>query len=134
MSTALNEVEISGVANLCDAHAFQASLFADNRYKKALQNKKAGVVFTSPSHASLSSVPTLIAEDPVSAFEKAAKYFQQNVSEKQIGIHPTALIHPSCEIGKNVYIGPFCTLEEGVVVGDFTSIDAYTFIGSYCKI
>jgi UDP-3-O-[3-hydroxymyristoyl] glucosamine N-acyltransferase len=134
VSTSWSEVKILGIANLCNANALQASLFADNRYKKALQHTKAGVVFTSASHASLSPVPTLIAEDPVSAFEKAAKYFQQAVPKKTIAIHPTALIHPSCTIGKNVYIGPFCTLEEGVVIGDFTTIDAYTFIGSYCKI
>ena len=33
-------------------------------------------------------------------------------------IHPTAVIHPSVELGEGVHIGPYCVLHEGVILGD----------------
>ncbi|HSH15881.1 MAG TPA: acyl-ACP--UDP-N-acetylglucosamine O-acyltransferase [Verrucomicrobiae bacterium] len=33
-------------------------------------------------------------------------------------IHPTAVIHPSAELGTGVEIGPYCVLHEGVTLGD----------------
>lgn len=36
----------------------------------------------------------------------------------QTTIHPTAVVHPSVELGQGVEIGPYCVLHEGVVLGD----------------
>ena len=33
-------------------------------------------------------------------------------------IHPTAIIHPSVEIGADCHIGPYCVLHAGVILGD----------------
>jgi UDP-N-acetylglucosamine acyltransferase len=33
-------------------------------------------------------------------------------------IHPTAIIHPSAEIGSECHIGPYCVIHAGVVLGD----------------
>ena len=33
-------------------------------------------------------------------------------------IHPTAVIHPSVQLGTGVEIGPYCVLHEGVTLGD----------------
>lgn len=33
-------------------------------------------------------------------------------------IHPTAIIHPSAEIGAGCHIGPYCVIHAGVVLGD----------------
>ena len=33
-------------------------------------------------------------------------------------IHPTAIIHPSAEIGADCHIGPYCVIHAGVVLGD----------------
>jgi UDP-N-acetylglucosamine acyltransferase len=34
------------------------------------------------------------------------------------GIHPTAVIDPSAQIGEGVRIGPYCIIEKGVSIGD----------------
>ena len=55
-------------------------------------------------------------------------------------ISPTAIIHPSAQVGKNVSIGAYSILEHDVNIGDNTYIDAhahikpYTTIGKYCNI
>ncbi len=33
-------------------------------------------------------------------------------------IHPTAVIHPKAELGRNVSIGPYCVIDAHVVIGD----------------
>ncbi len=51
-------------------------------------------------------------------------------------IHPSAIIHPTAEIGQDVAIGPFCVVEENTKIGDrcqlssFVSIKAGTHIGA----
>lgn len=53
-------------------------------------------------------------------------------------IHPTAIVSPKAELGKNVEIGPYAVIEDDVKIGDNTFIDAhakicrYTTIGSDC--
>ena len=55
-------------------------------------------------------------------------------------ISPTAIIHPSAQVGKNVSIGPYSIIEHDVKIGYNTCIDAhahikpYTTIGKDCKI
>jgi len=55
-------------------------------------------------------------------------------------ISSVALIDPSAQLGKNVYVGPFAIIEKDVIIGDGTWIDAhahikpYTIVGKDCKI
>lgn len=55
-------------------------------------------------------------------------------------IHPTAVVSPKAEIGKNVEIGPYSVIEDDVKIGDDTYIDAhvkvcqYTTVGPRCRI
>jgi UDP-3-O-[3-hydroxymyristoyl] glucosamine N-acyltransferase len=43
-------------------------------------------------------------------------------------IHPSAYIHKTCKLGKNIRIGPNAVIEEEVVIGDGCSIEANTVI------
>ena len=45
-----------------------------------------------------------------------------------IGIHPTAIVDPSAEIGENVSIGPFTVIGPGVRIGAGTRIGPHVFI------
>ena len=55
-------------------------------------------------------------------------------------IHPTAIVSPKAEIGKNVEIGPYSVIEDDVTIGDDCYIDAhvkvcqYTTVGARCRI
>ena len=44
-------------------------------------------------------------------------------------IHPTALIHPSVELGRNVHVGAYSVIHENVVIGDDTFISSHVSIG-----
>lgn len=47
-----------------------------------------------------------------------------------LNIHPTAVVDPKAELGKNVQVGPFCLVEAGAVIGDDTILEAYVHISS----
>lgn len=45
------------------------------------------------------------------------------------GIHPSAVVDPSAEIGENVAIGPLCVIEAQARIGSNTEIGAQCFVG-----
>ncbi|MCA1901875.1 MAG: acyl-ACP--UDP-N-acetylglucosamine O-acyltransferase [Candidatus Hydrogenedens sp.] len=47
-----------------------------------------------------------------------------------VKIHPTAIIHPSAELGNDVEIQPYAIIEEHVVIGDNSIIGPYCVIGA----
>ncbi len=55
-------------------------------------------------------------------------------------IHPSAIVHPTAEIGQDVTIGPFCVVEENTKLGDgcqlnsFSSIKQGTTLGANNKV
>ena len=52
----------------------------------------------------------------------------------QVNIHPTASVHPSAVLGKDVSIGPYSIIGEDVHIGDRTVIDAHVLIEKWCEI
>jgi UDP-N-acetylglucosamine acyltransferase len=57
-----------------------------------------------------------------------------------MNIHPSAIVSPGAELGKNVQIGPYSIIEDNVRIGDDCVIDAhvkvarYTTLGSGCRV
>ncbi|MBO7147951.1 MAG: acyl-ACP--UDP-N-acetylglucosamine O-acyltransferase [Lentisphaeria bacterium] len=51
-----------------------------------------------------------------------------------MAIHPTAVVSPNAEIGKNVEIGPYAVIEDDVKIGDDCYIDAHVKVGQYTTI
>jgi UDP-N-acetylglucosamine acyltransferase len=49
-------------------------------------------------------------------------------------IEATAFIHPSAELGKDVYVGPYATVGEGVKIGDGTRVEAHAVIEKWTEI
>lgn len=57
-----------------------------------------------------------------------------------MGIHPTAVIHPTAEIGSEVSIGPYTVIGEGVTIGNGcqvgpqVTIEKWTELGPNCQV
>lgn len=43
-------------------------------------------------------------------------------------IHPTAVVSPSAQLGRNVVVGPFCVIEDDVIIGDNTRLAGHVSI------
>ena len=64
------------------------------------------------------------------------KYFDRKTERfSQWGAHhPTALVHPTATIGKNVMLGPYCVIGANSVIGDGCLIGSHTVIENEVRI
>jgi UDP-N-acetylglucosamine acyltransferase len=49
-------------------------------------------------------------------------------------LHPTAIVHPGAEVGKNVEIGPYCVVGEHVSIGARTVLQAHVIVNGWTEI
>lgn len=133
---------ITNVADLESAGEEDASFLnklqygQSSRYDKAMRQSAAGVIFVHPETALEEGRNYLLNEDPSRAFQITLEAINGTSSELTgfAGIHPTAVIHPSSKIGKDVVIGPYTVVDKDVHIGDRTQIGAGCFIGPYCTL
>ena len=50
------------------------------------------------------------------------------------GIHPSAVIDPAAQLGKDVSVGPLAVISAGAVIGDNTVIGPHSFVGADVQI
>lgn len=127
---------IMNVADLESAEAQDASFLANPRYEKAMGQSRAGVVFVTPSTSPLPGRNFLVNENPSRAFQMTIEALRGTANELTgfEGIHPTAVIHETSKIGKNVKIGPHVVIDKNVTIGDGTCIGAGCYIGPHVTI
>jgi UDP-3-O-[3-hydroxymyristoyl] glucosamine N-acyltransferase len=71
---------------------------------------------------------SLRVEDPGLAFVRLARHFHPEESLQ--GIHPSAVIDPSAELGQHCSVGALGVIEAGAQLGECTQIGAQALIGS----
>lgn len=125
------DYSILAVADLESATANDVSFLSNPRYEQSMKRSSAGAFFVPPSYKLEDGKNFLIVEDPSAAFQKAIHFFFEGkgVLTGLSGIHPTAIIHPSSKLGKNLTIGPYVTIDQDATIGDETQILAGASIG-----
>lgn len=127
---------ISDVSDLESATATDASFLANARYETAMNQSLAGVIFISPTISLMTGRNFLVNENPSKAFQQVVDLIHKN-SQEFTGfkeIHPSAVIHESCQISPNVVIGPLTVLDKGVKVGEGSIIGAGCYVGPHSVI
>jgi len=78
--------------------------------------------------------PTLIRVK--NAYESVARLLQlyESMKPKKTGVDPLALVSPSAEIGRDVYIAPFAYVGDNVKIGDGSRIFPHVTIYEGCRI
>lgn len=131
---------ICGVENLDAASPSEAAFLENPRYANQLESSCAGVVFIHPSISPYPNRNYLVTKSPSLAFQQAIELFISPAESGFSGIHPTAIIHETAQIGQNVSIGPHAVIDRNVVIGNNTFIaagvvvDAEVKIGVACRI
>lgn len=123
--------KITNVADLESASESDASFLSNPRYTHAMQHSKAGVIFINSSTSLIANRNFLVNENPSQAFQELINSFyetEQKLSGFE-GIHPTAVIHPTCQLGANVRIGPYAVIDQDVIIGANTFIASGAYIG-----
>jgi len=135
------EIEIRGVAGIEHAESGQLTFLANRRYFPLLKTTRASAVLieegvTLERESGLPALAALRSPNPYLAFAHAIELFYQSPRYAP-GIHPSAMIAKTAQIGEGAHIGPYCFIDEEAVIGrnavlhSFVSIYRGAKIGDY---
>lgn len=121
--------QIQGVNTLEEATASDVSFLANPRYKEAMKQSAAGVICIDPDSPRLDGKNYLVSAHPSRIFQIIAELLLTSGEETGFqGIHPTAVIHPTAQIGANVTIGPYAVIDQKVCIGDGSIIGPHVVV------
>jgi UDP-3-O-[3-hydroxymyristoyl] glucosamine N-acyltransferase len=108
-------VEITGVKGIEEAGPTEITFVANPRYTGLARTTKAAAVLVEPEFPEIAAA-TLRIKNPYHAFSRALAIFYQSPVYPE-GIHPTAVIDSSAEIGPGAHIGAYVVVGTGVRLG-----------------
>lgn len=109
------DLEISGVRGIEEAGPSEITFVANPRYAALARTTKAAAVLVDPDFQDVPTA-TLRIKNPYHAFSRALGLFYQPPAYPA-GIHPTAVIDPSAQIGPDAHIGAYVVIGPDVRIG-----------------
>ncbi|MFZ0427640.1 MAG: UDP-3-O-(3-hydroxymyristoyl)glucosamine N-acyltransferase [Acidobacteriota bacterium] len=126
------DLEIRGVAGMEEARADELTFLSNPKYVKQLHGTRAGAVIVSPD-APKTDRPVLVSRNPYLSFAQAIELFYAPPHPLP-GIHPTAVVADTAEIGEGHSIGANVVIGEGVRIGARATIHPNVTIYPYAEI
>ncbi len=114
------DVEITGVQGIEDAGPTEITFVANPRYAGLARTTRAAAVVVDPEFQEIEAA-TLRIKNPYYAFSRALGFFYQPPAYPP-GIHPTAVIDPTAEIGEGAHIGVYAVVSAGVRLGPHATL------------
>lgn len=130
-------IRIDRIGPIEGATSSTITFLADSRFRPLLAGSRAGCVIVAPPlrDAALLRGATIITSDPYLYFARLTQWWAARTRPAEpAGIHPSALLDESTQIGPGASIGPFVVVEAGASVGEGAVIGAHGFIGRDARI
>lgn len=121
------DLEVRGLAGLEDARADELSFVTGPRYRRAFERSSAAAFLLPPDFDALGR-PCLRSRAPYADFARAVDLLIPGPPAPAPGIHPTAVISPDAQIGKDVSIGPYVVVAPRAQVGDRTVLHPHVVL------
>jgi UDP-3-O-[3-hydroxymyristoyl] glucosamine N-acyltransferase len=123
-------VAVNQLAKIEEATIGTLSFLANPKYEPFLYTTNASIVIVNNDQVLADTVKaTLIrVENAYSSFSVLLEAYNTIKLDKS-GIEQPCFIHPSAQIGENVYIGAFAYIGPGVKLGDKSKVYPNTYIG-----
>jgi len=122
-------LQITGAASLAEATPGEIGFFANRKYIGLLRKTCASAVFVPPDFVEPINAAQIRVSNPTKAFEQVVLKFTPEPIQFAPGIHPTAVVDQSAQLGERVSIQPHAVIEAGAKIGDDTIIGAGAYIG-----
>jgi UDP-3-O-[3-hydroxymyristoyl] glucosamine N-acyltransferase len=122
-------LKITGAASLGEAVPGEITFYSNPRYGPLLRKTRASAVFVPPDFGDSIATAQIRVSNPNKAFEQVVLKFAPKPVTFAPGIHPSAIIDRSVQLGDHVSIQPHAVIEAGAKIGDDTVIGAGTYIG-----
>lgn len=129
-----SDVELAACAGLEEARPGDLSFCKDPKHVKLVAGTKASAVLLPPDWSHGAPCAVIRVDDPNHACMAAAKLFAPPEPVRAPGVHPTALVDPSVELGENVHVGAYAVIEKGTAIGPGAIVEAQVFIGEGCRV
>ncbi len=108
-------VEVTGVQGIEEAGPTEITFVANPKYAGLARTTKAAAVVVEPEFPEIATA-TLRIKNPYHAFSRALGMFYQPPAYAE-GIHSTAVIDPTAEVGPGAHVGAYVVIGPGVRVG-----------------
>ncbi len=120
---------INSVASLESSNQNSISFFNNPKYLDLLKITKAAIVITNAESLAFRKGSAIVSNNPYLYFAKVSRLLNPSkVPEKEIS--KSAMIHPTCKLGQNIFIGPNVVIEENVSIADGVTVHAGVIIES----
>ena len=126
------ELNITGVAGIEQAGAGQITFLANPRYAGMARSTNASAIIVADDFPAL-DIAMLRSQNPYLAFARSIELFYQ-APQYAPGIHPTAVVDSSAEVGRNAHVGPYVVIDQDVGIGDNAVLLAHVVIYRGAKI
>jgi UDP-3-O-[3-hydroxymyristoyl] glucosamine N-acyltransferase len=123
------ELEITAVAGLGEASSGDISFVANPKYAAQIATTKASAVIVPTDWDRPAKCALVRVENADQTFAEVAELFYEAPPKPAPGIHPTAVVAESAQLGEGVSIGANCTVEDGVMIGENTVVSSNCHIG-----
>lgn len=124
------EVTVNQLSKIEEAHEGSLSFLANSRYEQFVYSSLASVIIVNEDFVPSQPVKaTLIrVKNAYSSFSILLERYDQIIKANKNGIEEPCFIHPSAQVGKDVYIGAFAYIGPNVTVGDGSKIYPNTYL------
>ncbi len=144
------ELEIAGVAGMEHAGPAQITFLANPKYAHKVKQTQAAAIIATASVPDV-GIPVVVSENPYLDFARALALFYQPPKPAP-GIHPTAVVASTAELGEDVSIGagavigervkigrntavyPLAVVYEGAEIGEDCILHAHVTVREHCKV
>ena len=129
------DVTISGVAPLDTASPDDISLVVSARYADLVGSSAAAAVLVGRKLVEHlpEGTPYLAVDDPHVALRLVLLALYPEAPPEP-GLHPSAVVAESAEIGADVSVGPFSVIEEKAVLGDGVVVSSHVRVGRGARV
>jgi UDP-3-O-[3-hydroxymyristoyl] glucosamine N-acyltransferase len=119
-------IEINRVVGIEEARGGDLTFLSNPKYTHQLKLTQASAIIISKEAPPL-PISTLRTENAYLAFAKCIELFYSS-PKPHAGIHPTAIISSSAQIGKSPSIGAFVFIDDEVTIGDYAILFPHVVI------
>jgi len=122
-------VSVSQLAKIEEAKSGSLSFLANPKYEQYLYTTEASIVIVNNDQVLSEPVEaTLIRVENAYGAISVLLEMYNTLKLNKTGIEQPCFIHPSAQLGKNVYVGAFAYIGPNVKIGDNTKIYPQTYI------
>jgi len=128
---------IERIAPLDEADARSIAFLANPRYRAQLETTAAAAVIVAPAMKDAASArgAAIVTADPYLYFARLTQWWAQRVRPRpQPGVHPSAVVDESAQIGEGAHVGALAVIEAGARIGAGAVIGPQCHVGRNARI